>query len=85
MNNEEEIEKLAEQLEKDLLLMYGSPLITGEDLQKAMGFRSVDALRQAIVRKTIPVKVFRLDNRRGKYALVKDIARWLAKESIKQN
>lgn len=85
MKNEEEIEKLAEQLEKDLLQMYGSPLITGEDLQKAMGFRSVDALRQAIVRKTIPVKVFSLDNRRGKYALVKDIARWLAKESITQN
>ncbi|MGX9462237.1 hypothetical protein ACWXWU_13530 [Shewanella sp. A14] len=85
MKNEEEIEKLAEQLEKDLLLMYGSPLITGEDLQKAMGFRSVDALRQAIVRQTIPVKVFSLDNRRGKYALVKDIARWLANESIKQN
>ena len=69
MKNEEEIEKLAAQLEKDLLLMYGSPLITGEDLQKAMGFRSVDALRQAIVRKTIPVRVFSLDNRRGKYAL----------------
>lgn len=85
MKKEEEIEKLAEQLEKDLLLMHGSPLITGEDLQKAMGFRSVDALRQAIVRKTIPVKVFSLDNRRGKYALVKDIARWLANESIKQD
>ncbi|GFD82388.1 hypothetical protein KUL118_52500 [Tenacibaculum sp. KUL118] len=83
MKNEEEIQKLAEQLENDLLLMYGSPLITGEDLQKAMGFRSVDALRQAIVRQTIPVKVFSLDNRRGKYALVKDIARWLANESIK--
>ena len=32
-----------------------------------------------------PVKVFSLDNRCGKYALVKDIARWLANESIKQN
>lgn len=85
MKNEEEIEKLAEQLEKELLLMYGSPLITGEELRKAMGFRSVDALRQAIVRQTIPVKVFSLDNRRGKYALVKDIARWLANKSIKQN
>lgn len=85
MKNEEEIEKLAEQLEKELLLMYGSPLLTGEELRKAMGFRSVDALRQAIVRQTIPVKVFSLDNRRGKYALVKDIARWLANESIKQN
>ena len=65
--------------------MYGSPLLTGEELRKAMGFRSVDALRQAIVRQTIPVKVFSLDNRRGKYALVKDIARWLANKSIKQN
>ena len=85
MKNEEEIEKLAEQLEKELLLMYGSPLLTGEELRKAMGFRSVDALRQAIVRQTIPVKVFSLDNRRGKYALVKDIARWLANKSIKLN
>ena len=83
MKDEEEVKKLAEQLEKDLLQMYGSPLIAGEDLQKAMGFRSVDALRQAIVRQTIPVKVFKLENRRGKYALVKDIARWLAKESLK--
>lgn len=82
MKEEEEVEKLAEQLEKDLLQMYGSPLLTGEDLKKAMGFRSVDALRQAIVRQTIPVKVFKLENRRGKYALVKDIARWLAKESL---
>ncbi|QLJ07240.1 hypothetical protein [Pseudoalteromonas sp. JSTW] len=82
MKKEEEIKKLAEQLEKDLLQMYGSPLLSGDDLKKAMGYRSVDALRQAIARKTVPVNVFSLKNRRGKYALIKDIALWLAKQSI---
>lgn len=82
MDKDEEVRKLAKQLEKDLLLMYGSPLISGADLQKAMGFRSVDALRQAITRQTIPVRVFKLKNRRGMFALVKDIALWLAEESL---
>ena len=82
MNKEEEVKTLAEQLEKDLLQMYQSPLISGDDLRKAMGYRSVDAFRQAMARKTVPVNLFSLSNRRGKYALVKDIAVWLAKQSI---
>jgi hypothetical protein len=28
------------------------------------------------------VSVFSIEHRRGKYALIKDIARWLAKESL---
>ncbi len=76
--SEESTITLAKTLEKDLLAMYGSPLLSGENLQKAMGYRTIDALRQAIARKTIPVNVFSMENRRGKYALVKDIANWLA-------
>jgi hypothetical protein len=75
--------ELAAHLEKDLLALYGSPILTTEDLQMALGYRSIYALRQAIVRKTIPVKVFTLPNRRNKYALVKDIAFVLAKNSLK--
>lgn len=76
------IEALAKSLEKDLLGLYGSPLLSGEDLQKAMGYRTIDAVCQAIARKTIPVNVFTMKNRRGKYALVKDIAYWLATNAI---
>ena len=76
------IDELAKVLEQDLLNLYGSPLLSGADLQKAMGYRTIDAVRQAIARKTIPVKVFTMKNRRGKYALVKDIAYWLAENAI---
>ena len=77
-------EALAKTLEKDLLSLYGSPLLSGVDLQKAMGYRTIDAVRQAIARKTIPVKVFTMKNRRGKYALVKDIAYWLAENATSE-
>ena len=80
--SDDSVEVLAKVLEADLLSLYGSPLLSGVDLQKAMGYRTIDAVRQAIARKTIPVKVFTMKNRRGKYALVKNIAYWLAENAI---
>lgn len=80
----ESMEQLASALEKDLLSLYGSPILSGEQLQKALGYRTIDAARQAIARKTIPVKVFTMENRRGKYALVKDIALWLAQSAMQE-
>lgn len=68
---------LADVLEADLLNQYG-PILTGDALRKTLGYPSMDALRQAYSRGTLPVPVFPLKNRRGKYALVKDVARWLA-------
>jgi hypothetical protein len=66
-------------LEKDLFERYG-PLITDESLRIALGYKSIDAFRQALTRKTVPVPVFTVQNRRGKYALVKDVATWLANQ-----
>lgn len=79
----DKVEALAKQLEEDLLTLYGSPVVTTSELQKALGYRSIYALRQAIARGTIPVNVFTLPNRRNKYALVKDIAYVLATNAIK--
>ena len=79
----DKVEALAKQLEEDLLTLYGSPVVTTSELQKALGYRSIYALRQAIARDTIPVNVFTLPNRRNKYALVKDIAYVLATNAIK--
>lgn len=64
-------------LEKDLLNRYG-PLIGRDDLWSALGYPSGDAFRQAVSRKQVPVFVFEIENRRGKFALAKDIAQWLA-------
>lgn len=69
---------LADLLERDLLARYGSPLLGGTDLREALGYPSVEALRQAISRGTVPVPVFDIAHRRGKFALVKDVAAWLA-------
>lgn len=64
-------------LERDLLEKYG-PLITNEDLRAALGYPTMESFRQALSRKTVPVPVFSLEKRRGKYALTKDVAAWLA-------
>lgn len=72
-------ENLAAALEQDLLNRYGL-LVTGEALIKELGYISKAVFRQSLVRKTVPVPVFELDNRRGRYALSKDIAAYLAKK-----
>lgn len=66
-------------LARDLNDRHG-PLIANEALSAALGYPSMDAFRQALVRRTVPVPVFTLENRRGKYALVKDVADWLAEK-----
>lgn len=76
-NDAAELMQLIAVLERDLLELYG-PLITGENLIKALGYRSKAAFRQSVVRKTVPVQLFEIENRRGKYALTKDVACYLA-------
>jgi len=75
--------ELADKLEKELLDKYGQ-MVGGKDLQKALGYRSGDAFRQAVSRNTVPVPIFPIDNRRGRFALVCDIASWLAKQRYQQ-
>lgn len=71
---------LAKELEQDMLKLYESPIISDKTLQKALGYSSLDALRQAILRKHVAIPVFSIQKRRGKFALVKDVALHLAKE-----
>lgn len=71
------LERLAEDLEHKLIREYGICL-SGEALSRALGYRSVGTLRQAIKYRTVPVPLFPIKNRRGKYALAGDVARWLA-------
>jgi hypothetical protein len=71
--------ELTQQIESQLLQLYGSPIVSGEDLKAALAYNSIDAMRKAISRKKIPVPLFEMENRRGQFALVKDIAIYLAK------
>lgn len=78
MTSRDEIpDLLAHSLEQDLLHRYG-PVVGQDDLRQALGYASLDAFRQALSRGLLPVPVFPIPHRRGKYALAKDIASWLA-------
>ena len=76
------IEKLSVDLEKSLLHEYG-PILYGDTLKRALGFPSIESLRQAISRGTIGIPVVPLEHRRGKYALTKGVAHWLAQRRSK--
>jgi len=72
-----DVEVLTKALENDLLKLHG-PIMTGDHLLKALGYVSQEALRQSIVRDTVPVPIFKMEKRRGYFVLVKDIASYLA-------
>ena len=77
----EDFEQLRQQIEAELYTHIG-PLLFGERLYSALGYPSADAFRQALSRKSVPVEVFSLPHRRGKFALSRDVARWLAEERL---
>lgn len=74
------ISQLAQELEADLLQLFGTPIIGDEQLQKALGYKTLNAFRQAVSRKTVPVPVFTMEKQHGKFALVKDVAQHLAEK-----
>lgn len=76
-------QQLAEALERDLFNRHG-PMIGQQHLWQALGYSSIDAFRQAEARQTLPVRVFPLERRRGKFALVKDVALWLTRQYTAQ-
>lgn len=71
------INDLASELEDKLTKLYG-PTMANDDLRKALGFNTMAAFRQAIVRNKVPIPIFTIENRQGKFALTKDIAKWLS-------
>ena len=76
-----ELVKLAAELEDKLMKEYG-PLMTGAPLTAALGYPSQDSFRQAVAKRSLPVEVFPIAKRRGKFALSQDVARWLAERRL---
>lgn len=70
---------LAKSLEDSLADRHG-PILPSSILTKVLGYTSAAAFRQSLVRRTVPVPVFRIANRRGHFALTRDVARWLARQ-----
>ncbi len=52
-------------------------MVSGKDLYLALGFKSYGAFRLANENHLIPIKVFKIANRRDWHALTNDLAQWL--------
>jgi hypothetical protein len=63
----------------NILLEKHGPLIGGKELACALGYPSLGAVREAKCRGRLPVKIFKIKNRRGHFALTTEIATWLTK------
>lgn len=64
------------QLQDVMLKEYG-PLMGGEDLRRALGYRTWSAFSRAIRSGIAGVDVFEIPGRRGKFALTSEVAAWL--------
>ena len=53
------------------------PIVGGRELAKLLAFQSLVAFRQAASRGKLPVTVFSIPHRRGKFAYTCDVADWL--------
>ena len=74
-----QVELLAEDLERKLIREWGA-ILCGEGLARNLGYRSLGTLRQAIKHRALPVPLFSIKGRRGKFAFAKDVARWIAEQ-----
>lgn len=71
-------DKLAQEIEQSLHERHG-PMLGGAALCRALGFPTAAAMRQAVSRGRVPVPLFDIENRRGRFALTRDVAMWLAR------
>lgn len=70
----------AEKFANQLLLQFG-PVIGGNDLYGALGFKTYSAFHRGQQRGEITVNIFKLPGRRGWFALTNDLAAWLVSQA----
>lgn len=70
---------LALEIESSLMKSSG-PLLTGDVLVRSLGYPSVSAFKKALQRNAVPVAVFSIPRRKGRFALSRDVAHWLAQQ-----
>ena len=61
------------------LMQEHGPLLPASATAKLLGFNSTDALRQARIRKRLPVPMFAIEGRRGWFASTTVVAAWIEK------
>lgn len=79
MTSPQTTEQFAAELEKSLSDQFG-PMVSSRDLWKVLCYPSAGAFRQALTRNRLPVPVFEIAGRKGRFAHVRDVAWWIAKQ-----
>jgi hypothetical protein len=77
-------ETLRAQLRQELAFLYGE-MIGGDRLRHVLGFVTSSSLSMAINRKAIDLATFRVNGRRGRFALTKEVADWLVAQRARSN
>jgi hypothetical protein len=62
----------------ECLCKVNGPIMQGEALYKALGYKTLAGFNKAYYRGTVPIPVFKVKNKKGRYALTKEVAIWLA-------
>lgn len=75
------VDELARELNDQFVQQFG-PILSSEALVKVLGYKSSAAYRQAVVRDTVPVPLFQIPNRRGRFALARDVAIWISQQRL---
>jgi hypothetical protein len=58
-------------------------VVGGDALRLLLGYPSLAAFKQAVMRKTLMLPTFFIEGRRGRFALTIDIADWLANTKVR--
>ncbi|OIQ97598.1 hypothetical protein GALL_203570 [mine drainage metagenome] len=70
---------MQEEALKSVMLKEYGPLMGGEDLRRALGYRTWSAFARAVRSGVLAVTIFEIPGRRGKFALTPEVADWLTK------
>lgn len=63
------------------LLREHGPLLGGDALPKALGFRTTAAMKKAMRSGHLRLNIFHIEGRRGLFCLTTDVAAWLEEVS----
>lgn len=66
---------------RQLLRQYGL-VVGGKDLMKLLGFKNYKTFHSACADNRLPIPVFDIHGRRGKFAKISDLARWYAELGV---
>jgi hypothetical protein len=68
---------------RELMIREYGAVVGGRDLRSALGFKSTAAFCRAVRSGYVPLRIFELPGRRGRFALVSDLADWLESSARK--